>query len=66
LALRTGDQLLQFLYEVESAGYPAPGQARFNWLVAANEANGMAVMEFGLICADGTLFARYVRQTPKN
>jgi hypothetical protein len=55
-----------FTKAVESVEYPAPGQVRFNWLVAANEANGMAVMEFGLICADGTLFARYVRQTPLN
>jgi hypothetical protein len=55
-----------FTKAVESVEYPAPGQVRFNWLVAENEANGMAVMEFGLICADGTLFARYVRQTPLN
>jgi hypothetical protein len=55
-----------FVKAVESVEYPAPGQARFNWLVAANEANGMAVMEFGLICADGTLFARYVRKEPLN
>ncbi|MDR1231943.1 MAG: hypothetical protein LBK61_11170 [Spirochaetaceae bacterium] len=51
-----------FVKAVESVEYPTPGQARFNWLVAANEANGMAVMEFWLICADGTLFARCVRQ----
>jgi hypothetical protein len=52
-----------FVKEIESVEYPAPGQVRFNWTIAAN---GMAVMEFGLICADGTLFARYVRQTPSN
>jgi hypothetical protein len=39
-------------------GYPAPGQARFKWSIAANEANGKAVKEFGLLCAGGTLFAR--------
>ena len=55
-----------FTKAVDSVDYPAPGQARFNWTVAANEANGMAVMEFGLICEDGTLYARYVRQEPLN
>ena len=55
-----------FVKAVDGADFPAPGQARFNWTIAANEANGKAVMEFGLICADGTLFARYVRQNPLN
>jgi hypothetical protein len=55
-----------FVKAVESAGYPAPGQVRFKWRVAENEANGMAVREFGLLCADGTLYARYVRKEPLN
>lgn len=55
-----------FTKAVDSVDYPVPGQTRFNWTIAANEANGMAVMEFGLLCADGTLFARYVRQSPLN
>jgi hypothetical protein len=55
-----------FAKALDGADYPATGQVRFKWTVAANEANGMAVTEFGLLCADGTLFARYVRQTPLN
>jgi hypothetical protein len=55
-----------FVKEMASVEYPAPGQVRFNWLITAGEANGMAVMEFGLICADGTLYARYVREKPLN
>jgi hypothetical protein len=55
-----------FIKPVDGVDYPEPGQARFNWTIAASEANGKAVMEFGLLCADGTLFARYVRQMPLN
>jgi hypothetical protein len=55
-----------FVKEIVSVEYPAPGQVRFNWLIGADEANGMEVMEFGLICADGTLYARYVREKPLN
>jgi hypothetical protein len=55
-----------FVKGMASVEYPAPGQVRFNWLIGEGEANGMAVMEFGLICADGTLYARYVREKPLN
>ncbi|MDR0375250.1 MAG: hypothetical protein LBH85_05945 [Treponema sp.] len=55
-----------FIKTVSGVDYPAPGQARFNWNVAETEMNGKAVMEFGLLCEDGTLFARRVRQTPLN
>jgi hypothetical protein len=55
-----------FVKAVESVEYPAPGQVRFNWLITDGEANGMAIMEFGLLCADGTLYARYVREKPLN
>jgi hypothetical protein len=55
-----------FVKPIDGVEYPAPGQARFNWTIAASEANGKAIMEFGLLCEDGTLFARYVRQAPLN
>lgn len=41
--------------------YPAMGRVRFNWRLESHEANGMAIREFGLITADGTLFARKSR-----
>jgi hypothetical protein len=44
-----------------SVSYPATGQVAFAWSLAPAEANGMAITEFGLRCADGTLFARKVR-----
>jgi hypothetical protein len=41
-----------------NATYPAPGQVEINWNLLVGEANGKAIMEFGLLCADGTLFSR--------
>ncbi len=46
---------------VSSVDYPVVGQVRFNWTLSTAEANGLAITEFGLICADGTLFSRKVR-----
>jgi hypothetical protein len=46
---------------IESVSYPALGQVQFNWNLLTTEANGMDIFEFGLICADGTLYARKVR-----
>lgn len=50
-----------FWKPVLSVSYPAAGQAAFAWSLSTAEANGMAITEFGLRCADGTLFARKVR-----
>ena len=55
-----------FTKAISGVEYPAPGQVCFNWNVAETEMNGKAVMEFGLLCEDGTLFARRIRQTPLN
>lgn len=46
---------------VTSVAYPATGQASFSWTLGTSEANGKAIAELGLICSDGTLFARKVR-----
>lgn len=46
---------------VLSVSYPGIGQVAFTWSLATAEANGKAITEFGLRCADGTLFARKVR-----
>lgn len=50
-----------FWKPVTSVSYPATGQAAFAWSLSTAEANGLAITEFGLRCADGTLFARKVR-----
>jgi hypothetical protein len=50
-----------FWKPITSVSYPATGQVAFAWSLSTAEANGMAITEFGLRCADGTLFARKVR-----
>jgi hypothetical protein len=34
------------------------------WNLLVSEANGLAIIEFGLLCGDGTLFARKIREKP--
>jgi hypothetical protein len=45
--------------------YPGIGQVRFNWTLTTAEANGKAILEFGLICADDVLFSRRIRESGK-
>jgi hypothetical protein len=51
---------------IASVEYPQNGQVQFNWTLGTDEANGKAILEFGLLCEDGVLFARYVRPLPLN
>jgi hypothetical protein len=51
-----------FWKPITSVSYPATGQVAFAWSLSNAEGNGLAITEFGLRCADGTLFARKVRQ----
>lgn len=44
--------------------YPDMGQVQTNWILNTDEANGMAIMEFGLLSADGTLLCRKIRDNP--
>lgn len=46
--------------------YPDMGKVQTNWILNTDEANGMAIMEFGLLSADGTLLCRKVRTKPIN
>lgn len=46
--------------------FPENGKARFDWRLEVNENNGMAIREFGLLTADGNLFARITRTNPIN
>jgi len=50
---------------IASIDYPGSGQVRFNWTLTTAEANGKAILEFGLLCADNTLFSRRVRESGK-
>ncbi|MCD9228932.1 hypothetical protein ACPPTR_10490 [Ralstonia pseudosolanacearum] len=51
---------------VDAVSYPAANQAQFALSLGTGEANGMAISEFGLITAGGTLYARKTRSTPLN
>ena len=46
---------------VSGCTYPATGEACFAFNIGAGEANGKSIREFGLLCSDGTLFARKTR-----
>jgi hypothetical protein len=50
-----------FIKSISEVTYPSDGVAEFHWKLLASEANGKAILEFGLICEDGTLWARKVR-----
>lgn len=49
-----------FTKAITSVTYPQPGVMQFNFSIELSEANGTAITEWGLFCADGTLFSRKV------
>jgi len=51
-----------FVKNLSGVTYPVLGRAEFAWKLLASEANGKAIIEFGLLCEDGTLWARKVRE----
>ena len=51
----------QYTNIILSHDFPEPGRVRFNWGLSYTEANGMDISEFGLFCADGSMFAHKVR-----
>ena len=53
-----------FIKLVDGFEYPADGQVQINWKLLVSEANGKKIHEFGLLTADGTLFARRIRENP--
>ncbi|MDR0474567.1 MAG: hypothetical protein LBH43_12955 [Treponema sp.] len=55
-----------FVKNVDSFEYPAIDRVKINWKILQGEANGMAIMEFGLLTEDGKLFARRRRDKPLN
>jgi len=57
-----------FVKRLSGVSFPALGRAEFSWELTESEANGMKIMEFGLLCEDGTLWARKIgiEPLPKN
>jgi hypothetical protein len=55
-----------FIKEVDGFEYPAIDRVKIDWKILQNEANGMAIREFGLLTTDGMLFARRIRDKPLN
>jgi hypothetical protein len=62
----TNEMLLgSFEKDLDGYTFPSMGQVQFDWSLTTNEANGKAILEFGLITEDGTLFARRTRENGK-
>lgn len=55
-----------FVKGLDGADCSEGGRARFSWSLSTSEANGLAIMEFGLLTADGALFCRRTRAAPIN
>lgn len=55
-----------FTKAIDTVTYPSTGVAQFNFTLATTEANGKAILEFGLLTAAGALFARRVRAAALN
>lgn len=52
-----------FVKAVSTPTYPAANQVRFPFTLLTSEANGISIIEFGLLSTDDTLFSRRVRTT---
>jgi len=51
-----------FIKNIDGYSFPAMGQVQFDWSLGISEANGMPIIEFGLVSEDGTLFSRRIRE----
>lgn len=50
-----------FVKPISSFSYPTSTSVKFDFEILESEANGLSIVEFGLICDDGSLFARRTR-----
>lgn len=50
-----------FMKPVAAISHPLPTQTRFDFVLLESEANGLAIRQFALVCANGTLFAHRTR-----
>lgn len=57
----TALSLSAFVKATGTVTYPTTTSVKFAFLLGTGDANGLNITEFGLICADNTLFARKVR-----
>lgn len=55
-----------FTKAIDTVTYPSANQVSFNFSLGTGEANGKAVLEFGLLTAAGALFARKTRASALN
>lgn len=55
-----------YLKNHDGSTFPGAGQVSFAFSLGTSEANGMAILEFGLLTANGTLYARKTRSTALN
>ena len=55
-----------FIKDVDTITFPQTNQVQFNFSLGTGEANGLAILEFGLITENGTLYARRVRSAALN
>jgi hypothetical protein len=53
-----------YLKALDGHSYPQVNQVQFAFSLGSAEANGLQLMEFGLLTAGGTLYARRVRSSP--
>lgn len=56
-----GGQNVAFLKTLDTHTYPSEGRVSFSWSLDYGEANGLEIYEYGLVCADLTLFSRKTR-----
>lgn len=55
-----------FVKAIDSVEYPASNQVKFNFSLTSAEANGKAILEFGLLTGGDVLYARKVRAAALN
>lgn len=55
-----------FIKAVDAVTYPASNQTQFAFSLGVGEANGKAILEFGLLTAGGVLYARKIRAAALN
>lgn len=55
-----------FTKAIDTVSYPATNQVKFDFSLSSAEANGMAILEFGLFTGGGVLYARRVRSSALN
>jgi hypothetical protein len=55
-----------FTKDIVRHSFPVDGQVQFSWNLLENEANGLTIMEFGLLTDGLVLFSRRIRENPLN